>query len=225
MLFHIFCNRALNTRRNKGILLFQTKLLARNVIVIRIKHFTDRTGEILLLNCLLVVSLIKRVEIKRIYRLRIPYPKCIDDAVAISDNGNIVRNGLYTLIILLHIRIPAVLIFSDCHITSKFYFHRIFRAFHLKWIAMLQPVVGSLYLKPIFNFLHKHAVFITDTTSVRRITERRQRLQKTGCQSSQTTVSERRIRLLVLNDIQVHAKLFQHLPDNFILLEIDNHIP
>ena len=73
MICHIFCYRTLNTGRHEEILLFQAKFFSRNMIVIWIKHLTDRTCKVLLLYCFLIISFIKGIQIKGIDCFNEPY--------------------------------------------------------------------------------------------------------------------------------------------------------
>ena len=75
----------------------------------------------------------------------------------------------------------------------------------------------------VSDFLFEHAVTITNAAAVRRISERRQRVEETCRQSAETAVSERGIRFLVLYYIDVNAQFFQCIFKNFICSEV-NHI-
>ena len=172
MICHIFCYRTLNTGRHEEILLFQAKFFSRNMIVIWIKHLTDRTCKVLLLYCFLIISFIKGIQIKGIDCFGIPDTKSIYNAIAISNYRNIIRNSLYRLVIFLYILISSVFRFTYSYITSEFYFHSILRTFHLKRIALFQPIIRCFYLKSILNLLFKHTILITDSTSIRRISQR-----------------------------------------------------
>ena len=70
---------------------------------------------------------------------------------------------------------------------------------------MLQPIIRLLYLVAVFDLLFEHAVAITNAAAVGIIIQRGKRIQKTGCQSPQSSISQRRIRLLILYEIDVDA--------------------
>ena len=78
---------------NEEILMLQTKFLAGIVIVVRIKHLADGTSEVLLLNSLLIITLIKVIEVKGIDSLCIPDTKSIYDTVSVAEDRKIIRNS------------------------------------------------------------------------------------------------------------------------------------
>ena len=70
---------------------------------------------------------------------------------------------------------------------------------------MLQPIIRLLYLVAVLDFLFEHAIAITNAAAVGIIIQRGKRIQKTGGQSSQSSVSQCRIRFLILYEIDVNA--------------------
>ena len=218
----IFCDCCLHACRDKEVLLFQTQFFPGIVLVSRIKHLYDILRQVLLLNSLHVITLVKGVKLEVVDSFRIPYTQGIYNSISITDDWNIKRHSAYRLVILLNKRI-----FSGCrivlyvHISAKFYFLCIFRTAQLKRIAVFQPVIRNLYLITIFNFLLKHTVAVTNPAAVCTISQSRQRIQETCRKSSQTAVSERRIRLLILDHIQIQSQLLQCLFYFIIFTKID----
>ena len=72
MFLLIFCDRFLNTCRYEEILLFQTKLFTCHMVVIRVQHLYQVTCQVLLLNSLLILTLVKTVKLEGIDCLCIP---------------------------------------------------------------------------------------------------------------------------------------------------------
>ena len=171
MFLHIFSNRPLYAGGNKEVLLFQSQLFTGDMVVVGIEDLTDGTGKILLLHSFLVVSLVKRIQVKGINGLGIPDTKGIHDTVAVSHDGNVIGNRLSGLIILLHIAVTSALILADSYMPAKFYLGGIFRTLHLKWIAIFQPVVRRFDLETILDLLHKHTVFVANTAAISRISK------------------------------------------------------
>ena len=103
----------------------------------------------------------------------------------------------------------AVLIHLYVHIAAELDDLRVLGTTKLKGIAIGKPVIWNLFLIAVLNFLLKHTVAVTNTAAVCRIAQGCQRIQEAGCQSSQTAISQSCVRLLILNHVQITAKLLQ----------------
>ena len=178
------------------------------MVVIRIKHFHQVTRQVLLLHCLIVLTLVKAVQLKGINSFCIPDTQGIDNIVAVTYNRKIHRHSQNGLILLLNKMILAVLVLNP-YIAAELNSLCIFRTAKLKRIAVLQPHIRHLYLVSVCNLLFEHSITVADTAAVSCIAQSRQGIQKACCQSSQTSVAKSRVRLLILNDIQIQANLFQ----------------
>ena len=170
------------------------------MVIVRIEHFHNRFGQILLLHCLLVISPVKGIQIEGVNRLRIPDPQGIDHVVSIADHRQIIGHSSHRLVSFLDKTIHAVPVFN-AHITAEFYLYGILRAADLKGIAVLQPVIRHLHLIAIFNLLLKHTIAIANAAAIGRISQSCQRIEKAGGQAAQTAVSKGCIRLLILNGV------------------------
>ena len=98
----------------------------------------------------------------------------------------------------------------------------VLRAAKLERITVFQPLIRHLHLVAVFNFLLEHTIMVTDAAAVSRITKRCQGIQKTCCQTPQTAVSKCRIRLLILNRIEVKTQLFQCFLHCFFRTQVDD---
>src|SRR5699024_9187068 len=96
----IFLYGSLHGSGDKEILLFQTKLLTSHVVVVRVEHLTDRSCQVLLLYRFLVLSLVERIQVKVVDRLRIPDTECVYDMVAVTYDRHVIRHGADTLVAL-----------------------------------------------------------------------------------------------------------------------------
>ena len=224
MLPHILCHRFLYRRGDKEILLFQTKLFSGIMVVVRIEHFHDIARKVLLFHSLLVVALIKGIQLETLNRLRIPDTQRINDAVAVTYDRHIVGDRFHGLIAFLTEVASAVFIHIYIDIAAELYFLRIFRPSQFKRISVFQPVIGYFDLEAVPDLLFKHAVMVPDTTAVSRIAQCRQGIQKTCRQTSKSAVAERRIRFLILYDIQIHTQFIQRFLNRIIRLQIDDII-
>ena len=209
MLSHVFFHSFLYGGGNEEILLLQTQLLTCIVIVVGIQNLYDITCQVLLLYRLLVVTLVKRIQLEALYRLRIPDTQGVYNAIAITHDGEIKRNRLNGLIALLGKYVSAILVGMNAYIAAEFNHFRILRSAQFKRIAVHQPVIGNLYLITVADFLLEHAITITDTTAVCGISQRCQGIQETCCQTSKTTVTQCCIRLLVFDQVQIQSQFFQ----------------
>ena len=95
------------------------------------------------------------------------------------------------------------------YIATEFNRFRILRSTQFKRIAIHQPVIGNLYLITVADLLLEHTITITDTAAVCGISKSCQGIQETCCQTSQSTVTQCCIRLLVLDQVQIQSQLFQ----------------
>ncbi len=141
--------------------------------------------------------------------------------VVVTHDGNIEGNGQNGLIALLNELFVVLLIVLHTHITAEFYLFGVLRTAKLEGVAVFQPVIRHLYLITVFNFLFEHTVTVTDAAAISRIVQGCQRIQEAGSQTAQTTVTKSRIRLLVLNDVQVKAQLIQSFFYLVIFCQVD----
>ncbi len=79
------------------------------------------------------------------------------------------------------------------HVTVKFNLVGRFWALEFPDVAIAQPIVGVFNLLAVFYGLLKHAVFVTDAVTGRRDCHGGHGVQETGCQTSQTTVTQGRV--------------------------------
>ena len=100
-------------------------------------------------------------------------------SVSVTDNGQIIGNGIHRLIALLSEVASAVLIYIYIDIAAEFNLFCIFRSSELKRITVFQPIIGHLHLIAVTNLLFKHTVTIADTTAVCGIPQSCKRIQKT----------------------------------------------
>ena len=191
------------------------------MVVVRIKDLNQVLRQILLLDRLLVITLVKCRKAERVDRLCIPDTQGVDYVIAVADNRHIIRNCQNRLITFLY-KMVALTVPLGLDITAKFNLGRILRAAKLERITVFQPLIRHLHLIAVFNFLLEHTVMVTDAAAVSRITKSCQGIQKTCCQTPQTAVSKCRIRLLILNRIEVKTKLFQCFLHCFFRTQVDD---
>ena len=209
MLSHVLLYSFLYGCGDEEILLLQTQLFTCIVIVVGVQNLYDITCQVLLFYRLLVIALIKGIQLEALYGLRIPDTQGVYNAIAITHDGEIKRNRLNGLITLLGKYVSAILVGMNAYIAAEFNHFRILRSAQFKRIAVHQPVIGNLYLITVADLLLEHAITITDTAAVCGISQRCQGIQETCCQTSQTTVTQCCIRLLVFDQVQIQSQFFQ----------------
>src|SRR5699024_3527572 len=168
------------------------------MVVIWIQHFHNVFRKVFLFYSFVVFTLVKKVQTEICDRLCVPDTKGIYDFIIVPNNRHIVRNCQYGLVPLLYkMSSSCSIIILYVYIAAEFYFFRIFRTAQFKGIAVFQPVIRNLYLISVFNFLYEQTIMITNTAAIGTIPQCCQRIQETGSQASQSSVSKSRIRFLV----------------------------
>ena len=90
--------------------------------------------------------------------------------------------------------------------------------------TILKPVIRNLYLVAIKNFLLKQTVLITDGAAMTWKTQRCNRVNKAGCQTTETTIAKACIWLLWLEVSQFKAQLrhiLEHSLQRVLQIEIN----
>ena len=192
------------------------------MVIVRIENINDQFCKVFLLYCFVIISSVKLIKFEICDRFCIPYTQCIYYVIAISDDWHIIRNCHDRLIVFLDKFIFSCnRIFLETDISAKTYFFCVLFTANLKRISFFQPVVRNLYLISIFDFLFEHSVTITDSTSICRVIQCSERIKKTCCKTSKTSITKSRIRLLVFNHVQINIHLFQCFFYIFICCHID----
>ena len=190
------------------------------MVIVRVKDLDDVSCQIFLLDRFLIIALVKRIQMEAFHRLCIPDTECIHNAVSVSYDRHIIGNRLNRLIPLLHKMLPAVLVCLYIYIAAEFHDLGVLRAAQLKRVAVRKPVVRHFHLISVTDLLLEHTVAVADAASVCRISECGKGIQEAGCQSAQSTIAQCRIRLLILDHIQIDTQLLERFPDLLISLQI-----
>ena len=194
------------------------------MVVVGVKHVYQQLGQVLFLYSFLVVSLIEGVQTEGIHRLGIPDTQGVYHVISIAYDGQVIGDRAHALVSLLHEMSLALFIHLYVHISAEFDDLRVLGAAQLKGIAVFQPVVGNLDLIALLNLLLEHTVMVADSAAVGRIAQGSQRIQETGCQSSQTAVSKSCVGLLIFDQVQVAAQLLQSFLYFIIISQVNQVI-
>ena len=210
MLLIVLLNSSLYGCGDEEVLLTQTKLLTREMVIVRIEDLDDVARHILILYGCLVVSLIELLETEGLLRLGIPYTERIDDMITIADHRCIVRNRDDGLIALLNELQLAV--FVTClHPAAELDFLLKLRTTKLERVTVSQPVVRHLTLVAILDLLLEHTILVADATAACPVVERCEGIQEAGGETTETTVSECPVRLSLLECIEIQSQLLDRL--------------
>ena len=99
---------------------------------------------------------------------------------------------------------------------------RIFRAFHLPRIAVLQPTVGFFHLRPIDDFLAEDAVVITQAIAHTGKIKRRHRIEITSSKPSKSAVSQPGVHLVIAQVVPVDSVFLKSFPTELVGLQVDD---
>ena len=94
----------------------------------------------------------------------------------------------------------------------------------LEGITVFEPVVRHFLLVAVHDLLLEHAVVVADAAAVGGIVQGGEGIQETGCKTAQTAVTQRGVRLLILNGIHLEAELLERFRDRLVGHKVDSVI-
>ena len=221
---HVLLDRALDRRGHEEILLLETQLLALYVVVAGVQHVADRSREVLLLDGFLIFAAVKRVQLEAHDGLRVPDPQRIDEAVAVADHGQVVRDSLDSAVALQLVHGAAVPVLIVGHVAAEMHFLRVLGPAQFQGISVLQPVIRHFHLIAVADLLLEHAVVVPDTGAVSGIVQGREGIKEARGKPSQTAVAERRIGLFILDRVELESQFLERLFDGLVSHEVDRVI-
>ena len=184
MQLEVAMQNILHRRRDQEVLLAQTQLAPGVSGVIGVEHAGDVLGVVLILHRREVVALVEFTEVNRATGLRVPQTQRIGRVCVIAGDNLVVghREDLFGFN-------PAALSPLLLNAPAKPHFVARVVAFELPRVAILQPVIGGLFLTPLDDVLFKHAVIIANAVAASRQPEGRQRIEEAGCQPPEAAVT------------------------------------
>ena len=221
---HVLLDRALKCGGHEEVLLFETQLLALDMVIAGIEDVADRAGQVLLFHGFLVLTSVKRVQLEAHYRLRVPDSQSIYKTVAVSDDRQVIGNSLYSAVAFLFVHGAAVSVQIGGDISAEVDFLCILRSSQLQGIAVIQPVVRNFHLIAVSDLLLEHTVLVADTCAVCGIVQSCKGIQEACRKSSKTAITESRVGLLVFDGVKLEAELFERLLDGLISHQVDGVI-
>ncbi len=203
--------------RDQKVLLGEPQAAAGLDVVGGVKDTVDGLDAFALFNGLDKASLGEDLEVELRGRSRVPQPEDANGVGAVARDEDVVGNTedltppgpggsvLARLLSLGPLDAPAK---ADRNSTVV--------ALDLPRERVLQPVVRLLHLPTALDALTEHAVVIAKTIAVGRVVEGGQGVEKTGCETAETTVAETGIGLLVDDGVEVEAEQLHGLAGGFL---------
>ena len=179
----------LNGGGYQQILLLQTKLLSSVSGIVGIEDTGDVFCPLSGLKGIVIFSSIEGEEVEFIEGQRFPETETDGVECGIAGDGSIICSSNNCLRILPIAPLYAFGIGGPSDLTVKFdlVFH--INSLDLPRVAVAEPIIRYFYLISILDQLLENAVVIANAVSPGRIVQRRHRIQKTGSQSPQATIS------------------------------------
>ena len=201
-------------------MLGQAQFFALVMVILGIEHLADHRGHIGF-ERLFVITGGECAKVQIIVRAaRAPHAQGIDGVAIITGDRHIVGHRQHGLIILGD-KVGAAVLLHGLYIAAEVHLHRILRVGHLPDIAVIQPVIGHLYLLAIHNALAEQAIFIANGAAHGRQLKRGQAVHKARGQTPQAAVAQARFRLLADDMAPVDAQLHQRVAHIFHRAQID----
>ena len=191
-------------RRHEEILLAQAQLAPGIGGVIRIEHPRHVLRVVFIFHRREVVALVEFTEVDLAAGLRAPQTQRVG-GIGVETRDDLIvgfGNNLFGL----H---PAGMFTFLLNAAAEAHFVARIVALELPRVAVLQPVVRGLFLPPVDDILLKHPVVVANTVAAARQTQRRQRVEEAGSQTTKTAVAQARVVLFVNQLFKIQPHLFQ----------------
>ena len=204
------CNDILYRGGDKEILLTQPEALALGVIVGGVEHLADDLRHSLLLHGSHVIALVEHCHVDAV-DLRRPQTQHCNASAVLAGHHHIIGDCLDGLaadkLDLVEVVIPAVL-----DLALELDLNGLILSGHEPYFAAGEPEIGHLRLPAVDYLLLENAVFIEYRVAHASVALICQGVKVAGGKPAQTAVAETRIRLAVIELIELHAEAVKGLP-------------
>lgn len=185
---------------NPEVLLLETKLLSTVQVVVGVKNSADGLGTLLVSDRVLVVAAVELLEVElSAGSLAGPQSQVVGRRSGIAGNGNIVSDGLDDLAALPGSDGLAVVISALGDMAVELDINSDIVARELPGVEV-EPVVWHLDLVAVDDLLLEDTVAVPEAVTPGRVVEGSQTVEEAGSETTETTVSESSI-VLLLDDI------------------------
>ena len=192
--------QAVDTGRNKQVLLLQAQQTAVLAGVVGVEDGADGLGLGALGVGQGVVAAVEGLQVKVLLdRLGGPDAQLVDGLAGIAHDGDVIRDGQDVLRVYRAVERAAVLL-KALNMATKLNGHGLVLTTDLPGIAVGEPLVGGLDLAAVDDLLLKQAVAVAHAVAVAGNALGCHGIQEARGQTTQATVAQGRIGLLVLDD-------------------------
>ena len=206
--------QAVDAGRDKQVLLLQAQQTAVLAGVVGVEDGADGLGLGALGIGKGVVATVEGLKVKVLLdRLGGPDAQLVDGLAGIAHDGDVIRDSQDVLRVHRAVERAAVLL-KALNMATKLDGHGLVLTTDLPGIAVGEPLVGGLDLAAVDNLLLKQAVAVAHAVAVAGNALGCHGIQEARGQTTQATVAQGRIGLLVLDDGQVKAHVVERLGDH-----------
>ena len=192
--------QAVDTGRNKQVLLLQAQQTAVLAGVVGVEDGADGLGLSALGIGQSIVAAVEGLQIKVLLdRLGGPDAQLVDGLACIAHDGDVIRDGQDVLRVYRAVERAAVLL-KALDAAAKLNGHGLVLTTDFPRIAVGEPLVGGLDLAAVDDLLLKQAVAVAHAVAVAGNALGCHGIQEARGQTTQATVAQGRIGLLVLDD-------------------------
>ena len=205
---HMVSDNALAGSRHHKILLGKAQQLALGMVIRRIQHLGNDLRIGALLHGTGILSLREKSHIEVVDVPCTPQPELAYRLAVRTRYHHVVGDRFHLVIVLIaDLQVSVLPVFLD--VTAHFHVVNAVGSRHQPDLAARQPDIGQLHLHSIHDHLLEQTVFIADRKAGRRIIQRGKSIEIARRKPPKTAVSESRIRLALIQRLQVKAEILQ----------------
>jgi hypothetical protein len=208
--FLVFPNDVLEGCGAEEVLLAETQGLAGGAAVVGIEHTGQITRSVLGFNGPDVVHVVEELEVEPVVRFGFPQTKRSDGIRVPSDDGHVVGYGLDIFGVHRLEAMRAIRLFFAHHMAAEAHHRRAVASAYRPRIAFGHPIVRTLHLPAVHNFLSEHTVLIADAVTPGRKIQAGEGLDEAGRQTAQSAVTQSGVWFGLLRRIQIQAHVLEH---------------
>ena len=189
--------------------------------VVRVEHFGDRLRLDFVLDCAVVIALVKRGKVERLDGLGFPKAQGVAGVNTVAGDRRIVGDAAYLRLWNPAHPEAALVVRPRLGAPTKLHLIRDFRACNIPRVAVLQPFVGHLTLPAVADDLIENAELVANAVSERGHFDRCERVHVTRCESAQAAIAETGFFFLRENLVQIVAETAHRFARGFRNAEVE----
>ena len=186
---------------DEEVLLLETQIAPRLVVVVRVEDLRDDLARVLVLDRAHVVAVVEDLEVELVARARLPEAQCVHGVVPEACDRGVERDAEDLVRVDPARGEVASLVGDGDDATAELDAHGVLGPHVLPGVAEAQPLVRALDLPPVPDLLLEDAELVADAVAVSGEAEGRHRVEEARGEAPEAAVAETRLRL-VLEDIR-----------------------